>query len=104
MAENRFFILEDEEYDDVKPSIRDRTFKIKDIYGHYRYDDLEEICNELNRLNNENEELKEEKDLLFKQIKAFRDDCGRYNDFSGVSTLNELIKILEESMELFKND
>ena len=104
MAENRFFILEDEEYDDVEPCIRDRTFKIKDIYGHYRYDDLEELCNELNRLNNENEELKEEKDLLFKQIKAFRDDCRMYNDFSGVSTLNELIKILEESMGLFEND
>ena len=60
MAENRFFILEDEEYDDVEPCIRDRTFKIKDIYGHYKYDDLEEICNELNRLNNENEESGED--------------------------------------------
>ena len=58
MTEKRFFILIDDEYEDTLPVIRDRTFKIKDIYGHYRYDNLEEICNELNRLNDENEQLK----------------------------------------------
>ena len=57
MTENRFFILKGDEEDDL-PCIRDRTFDIKDIYGHYKYDDLEEICNELNKLHEENQERK----------------------------------------------
>lgn len=54
MSDDRFFILKDEDDPADKDCwcIRDRTFKISDIYGHYEYDDLEEICKELNSLNN----------------------------------------------------
>lgn len=76
MTAKRFFILNDEEYDDVESCIRDRTFKIKDIYGHYRYDDLEEICNELNRLNDENEQLKTE----LTELKASGEDNYNIDD------------------------
>lgn len=57
MTEKRFFILKDEQDPTDKNywCIRDRTFKIKDIYGHYKYDNLEEICRELNALNEENQ-------------------------------------------------
>lgn len=76
MTAKRFFILNDEEYNDVESCIRDRTFKIKDIYGHYRYDDLEEICNELNRLNDENEQLKTE----LTELKASEEDNYNIDD------------------------
>ena len=67
----RFFILTDDE-EDTLSCIRDRTFSIKDIYGHYKYDDLNEICNEFNRLNDENEQLKQ----FFKELKG----RGYWND------------------------
>ena len=58
MTENkRFFILKDEEFD-VSPCIRDRNSKIDDIYGHYKYDDIEQICLFLNEQNDEIEMLK----------------------------------------------
>ena len=60
MSAKRFFILKDCCFDDVLPCIRDKEDKIKDIYGHYKYDDLEEICGELNALHEENQELKRE--------------------------------------------
>ena len=50
MTEKRFFILKDEEFD-VSPCIRDRNSKIDDIYGHYKYDDIEQICLFLNEQN-----------------------------------------------------
>lgn len=59
MTEKRFFILKDEEFDSL-PCIRDRNFKIDDIYGHYRYDDINQICDELNAPYEENEQLKKE--------------------------------------------
>ena len=57
MTEKRFFILKDEEFD-VSPCIRDRNSKIDDIYGHYKYDDIEQICLFLNEQNDEIELLK----------------------------------------------
>ena len=56
MTEKRFFILQLE--DDDLPCIRDRTFQLDDIYGHYKYDNLEQLCSFLNELNDENEQLK----------------------------------------------
>lgn len=50
----------------------------------------------------ENEQLKEEIQFLFNQIKAFREDCRTYQDFDGASTLNRLIEILEQSKEIFE--
>lgn len=58
MAEKRFFILKDEEFKDVLSCIRDKNSKIKDIYGHYKYDDIEQICLFLNEQNDEIEMLK----------------------------------------------
>lgn len=70
IVNKRFFILTDDE-EDTLPCIRDRTFKIKDIYGHYKYDDLEEICNTFNLLNDENEELKQEIQHIYEIAEAF---------------------------------
>lgn len=53
-------------------------------------------------LEKENEQLKEEIQFLFNQIKAFREDCRIYQDFEGASTLNRLIEILEQSKEIFE--
>lgn len=58
MTEKRFFILQLEDGD--LPCIRDRTFRLDDIYGHYKYDNLEQLCSFLNELNDENEQLKKE--------------------------------------------
>lgn len=58
MTKKRFFILKDEEFEDVLPCIRDRNSKIDDIYGHYKYDDIEQICLFLNEQNDEIEMLK----------------------------------------------
>ena len=58
MTGKRFFILKDEEFKDVLPCIRDRNSKIDDIYGHYKYDDIEQICLFLNEQNDEIEMLK----------------------------------------------
>ena len=82
MTEKRFFILTDAEYNDIL-CIRDRTSKIKDIYGHYRYDDLGEICNILNELFDNNNSLKESL-LLHLDI---------------IDGLNEKIKGLKQQLE-----
>lgn len=58
MSEKRFFILTDDEYN-TRPFIRDRKKEIHDIYGDYKYDDLNEICNTLNKLFDSNNSLKE---------------------------------------------
>ena len=60
MTNERFIILKDEEEPEDKTCwcIRDTQHKIEDIYGHYKYDNIEEICEELNRLQNENQQLK----------------------------------------------
>lgn len=60
MSEKRFFILKDDEYDDVLPCIRDKQRELKDIYGHYKYDDINQICDLLNALHEENERLHDE--------------------------------------------
>lgn len=53
-------------------------------------------------LKKENEQLKQQNEHLFRQIKAFRDDCITYGNFNGVNTLNELLNNLEDSKELFE--
>lgn len=58
MTDKRFFILTDDEYN-TRPCIRDRKREIHDIYGDYKYDDLNEICNTLNKLFDNNNSLKE---------------------------------------------
>ena len=57
MTEKRFFILRDDVYN-TSPCIRERTFELKDIYGHFKYDDINEICDFMNKLVDENEQLK----------------------------------------------
>ena len=52
----RFFILQLE--DDDLPCIRDRTFQLDDIYGHYKYDNLEQLCSFLNEQSETIERLK----------------------------------------------
>jgi len=64
MTEKRFFILKDEKFKDVLPCIRDRNSKIDDIYGHYKYDDIEQICLFLNEQNDEIEMLKSIKKII----------------------------------------
>lgn len=61
-----------------------------------------EAEHKIKELTEENEQLKEEIQFLFNQIKAFRDDCRIYQDFDGASTLNRLIEILEQSKEIFE--
>ena len=55
MTEKRFFILQLE--DDDLPCIRDRTFQLDDIYGHYKYDNLEQLCSFLNEQNDKANKL-----------------------------------------------
>ena len=79
---------------------RGKFFIVVDPFNHCSYTlnnklEAERLCETLN-------ELHEKIQLLFKQIKTFRDDCATYNDFKGVSTLDRLIEILEGSMELFE--
>ena len=92
MTGKRFFILKDDEYEDTLPCIRDRTFKIDDIYIHYKYDNLEEICNELNRLVDENEQLKQENEWL-KSI-HFVNDVLKENKLLK-EKLNEILELIE---------
>ena len=68
MTGKRFFILKDDEDEDTLPVIRDKTFKINDIYGHYKYDNLNEICNELNSLVDKNEQLKQSNQELYDKL------------------------------------
>ena len=63
MTEKRFFILRDDVYN-TSPCIRDRTFELKDIYGDFKYDDINEICDFMNKLVDENEQLKQENKKL----------------------------------------
>ena len=95
MTEKRFFILTDVEYD-IRPCIRDRLFEIKDIYGDYKYDDLEEICKTLNeqyetiqRLKDNidelmkidvEEDLLKENEQLKEEIKDLNDVLARYEE------------------------
>lgn len=94
MTAKRFFILIDDEYEDILPCIRDRTFKIKDIYGHYKYDDLKEICNELNALSEENQIKLEIVDAF---ICGLEDEKGIVpEDREFQCKMNHTIKMLKE--------
>ena len=73
MTEKRFFILKDEEFKDVLPCIRDRNSKIDDIYGHFKYDDIEQICLFLNEQNDENIEMHIQNDFLKDENQHMRD-------------------------------
>jgi len=63
---------------------------------------LRNIVLENENLEKENNDLKEKNKFIFKQIKAFRDDCVIYTDFAGASTLNRLLDILDEGMEIWE--
>lgn len=54
-----------------------------------------EAENKIKELSEENEQLQETIKFIFKQIKAFREDCRTYQDFDGASTITELIRILK---------
>lgn len=67
--------------------------------------DNEETAKYFCDLLNEVEELKKENEYILKQIKGFREDCYVHQDFNGVSTLNQLLDILEDGKnELIWND
>lgn len=69
MSDNeRFIILKDGGEDLIDACIRDCDFEIDDIYGDYNYDDLEQICSFLNKLNDENNQLKQLIDLCASDI------------------------------------
>lgn len=68
--------------------------------------ELNDICNEqglelsekgikIDQLEKQNEQLKERIEFIFKQIKAFREDCRTAQYFDGASTITQLIKILD---------
>ncbi len=85
-----------------------------EIYSlRYQLEKEKESCNKLYRrhvdlikeyrkLEKENNDLKKKNKFIFKQIKAFRDDCVIYTDFAGASTLNRLLDILDVSMEIWE--
>ena len=96
MTEKRFFILNDE-YEDEEYCIRDRTFAIKDIYGDYKYDDLNEICNELNKLVDTNRELfKENKQLKLQWITNQQEVECLTEENTKLKLENEYLKILDD--------
>ena len=61
-----------------------------------------DLIKEYRKLEKENNDLKKKNKFIFKQIKAFRDDCVIYTDFAGASTLNRLLDILDVSMEIWE--
>lgn len=81
MNEERFFIMSGE-YD----CIRDRKGELSDIFGHYRDDNLREICQKLNDFNNE--------------VMVLRATNMEYEDAFG--RLEENIQILEKENEDLK--
>lgn len=98
MTENkRFFILKDEEYDDVIPCIRDKKGELDDIYGHYRYDNINQICDKLNAFHEENVELKSELKEL-KEIGDYKSDRIKESDKE-----NEKLKQINNNLGDFRN-
>lgn len=61
--------------------------------------ELDELIDRYNCLKEENEQLKETIEFIFKQIESFRDDCRTYQDVEGASAITELIRILEDVKE-----
>ena len=119
MNKQRFFILEDEEYCDVLPCIRDRAFELNDIYGHYEYDDIIQICDFLNKQEDIIREFKEaiddkisiaeegyNKKYVEAKIKSSSEDLVNEVDLilDIVFYWKGYLKVLEELKELFLNE
>lgn len=66
---DRFFILKDEEFDDVSPCIRDKKKELDDIYGHEKYDDIYQLCDFLNNIIKSNDELNDNFMELLEEIR-----------------------------------
>ena len=100
MEDERFFILNDEK--GALPCIRDKEFRIDDIYGHREYDNLEEICNELNSLVNECNEIGYHYNMLSYKHQSLRkenrDLKTKLGCLSRVEQDNEILK--EENRKL----
>lgn len=71
------------------------------IYDLFERDVLskKDIEDKMNAIHEENKQLQETIEFIFKQIKAFRDDCRTAQYFEGASTITELLRILENVKE-----
>lgn len=106
MTEKRFYLDVSEAYSGILKII-DFGDGSESIYSTSSRPDMETVVEILNKLNNENEQLKEKNkkniQFVFKIIETYSADCFDHNEGGWSYMLNDLIETLKNGMEL-END